>query len=126
MSKKREELQDELQRIEARMLRPRGPGAKENKPTLDDSQNLNDSQHGLDSQHQEGVKQEDGTKKRDKFAMDDDKDESDDDRHDEVVVKDEQLDKDVIKEIVAKGDKGKKHYNGSYTHCSFYRLSQSS
>lgn len=82
MSKKREELQDELQRIEYRVLRPRGPGAKENKPA-DDSHNNGNSLHLDDSQE---VKHEDVGRKRDKFAMDVDKDDSDDDRHDEMEV----------------------------------------
>lgn len=86
MIKKREELQDELHRIEQRVLRPRGPGAKENKPT-DDSHILNDSQLSLNDSLNDTVKPEEGGKKRDKFAMDVDKDDSDDDRHDEVEVK---------------------------------------
>ncbi|XP_075982776.1 desmosome associated protein-like protein pinnin [Anticarsia gemmatalis] len=69
MTKKRQELQEELVRIESRCLRPRGPGAKENDPEPEEEQ---------------PEAQEPGVKKRDKFAMDVDKEDSDnDDRHDD-------------------------------------------
>lgn len=73
MIKKRQELQEELQRIEQRVLRPRGPGFKENDP----------EQH--DGEDQKDVDMKDEKKKRDKFAVDaDDKEDSDgDDRHEE-------------------------------------------
>ncbi|CAD0204070.1 unnamed protein product [Chrysodeixis includens] len=75
MIKKRQELQEELLRIEQRCLRPRGPGAKENDPDTHDAD---------DKSLEDEVKDE--RKKRDKFAADaDDKEDSDgDDRHDDV------------------------------------------
>lgn len=76
MIKKRQELQEELQRIEQRCLRPRGPGAKENDPDT----------HDADDKSVEDADVKDERKKRDKFAADaDDKEDSDgDDRHDDV------------------------------------------
>ncbi|KAJ8723595.1 hypothetical protein PYW07_007575 [Mythimna separata] len=74
MVRKRQELQEELQRIEQRVLRPRGPGTKENDPDH------------LDGEEQKDVDMnKDEKKKRDKFAVDaDDKEDSDgDDRHEE-------------------------------------------
>ncbi|XP_047536928.1 pinin [Vanessa atalanta] len=83
MARKREELQDELQRIEHRCLRPRGPGAKEN-----DLENHHRNYVFEKSPIIEEIKQEDRGRKRDKFAMDvdeKDRDESDgEDRHNEV------------------------------------------
>ncbi|XP_038206551.1 pinin [Zerene cesonia] len=80
MAKKRQELQEELQRIEQRCLRQK-PGAKENDPQHDD----------VPSVQQVHEIEENGNKKRDKFAMDaDDKDDSDaDDRHDDKNVEQE-------------------------------------
>lgn len=72
--RKRQELQEELQRIEQRVLRPRGPGTKENDP---------DHHDGVDQKDTDMSKEE--KKKRDKFAAEaDDKEDSDgDDRHEE-------------------------------------------
>ncbi|XP_060805153.1 pinin [Amyelois transitella] len=70
MSKKRQELQDELQRIEQRCLRPRAPGTKENLP----------------QPRAHVAKEEEGEKsRRNKFAADaDQKEDSDaDDHHDD-------------------------------------------
>ncbi|CAB3248587.1 unnamed protein product [Arctia plantaginis] len=71
MTKKKQELQEELHRIEQRCLRPRGPGgpaAKENDPAHQDHQDSQDT----------------GVKKRDKFAMDVDKEDSEnEDAHEE-------------------------------------------
>lgn len=73
MLKKRQDLEEELQRIEQRCLRPRGPAAKENEPRAPEQ-----------AAEQDGEAR-DEKRKRDKFATDADiKDESDgDDRHDE-------------------------------------------
>lgn len=75
MVKKRQELQEELQRIEHRCLRARGPGTKENDP---------DHHEGEDQKDVDMVNK-DEKKKRDKFAADaDEKEDSDgDDRHEE-------------------------------------------
>ncbi|CAH0690432.1 unnamed protein product [Spodoptera exigua] len=75
MVKKRQELQEELQRIEHRCLRARGPGTKENDP---------DHHEGEEQKDVEMVNK-DEKKKRDKFAADaDEKEDSDgDDRHEE-------------------------------------------
>lgn len=73
MAKKRQELQEELQRIEQRCLRVRG--AKENEPDAsqeDKEQKLKDSEN---SEHD--VKDEKG-RKRNKFAMDVDEKERED------------------------------------------------
>lgn len=74
MVKKRQELQEELQRIEQRVLRPHGPGTKENDPDHHDGEDQKDMDMNKDEK-----------KKRDKFAADaDDKEDSDgDDRHEE-------------------------------------------
>ncbi|XP_045502437.1 pinin isoform X1 [Colias croceus] len=79
MAKKRQELQEELQRIEQRCLRQK-PGAKENDPH-------DDVPH---DQHVHEL-EENGNKKRDKFAMDaDDKEDSDaDDQHDDKNMEQE-------------------------------------
>ncbi|XP_047034066.1 pinin [Helicoverpa zea] len=75
MVKKRQELQEELQRIEQRCLRPRGPGTKENDP----------DNHDAEDQKDVDMANKDERKKRDKFAADvDEKEDSDgDDRHEE-------------------------------------------
>ncbi|XP_072929588.1 pinin [Epargyreus clarus] len=84
MVRKREQLQEELQRIEARCLRPRGPGAKENDP-----ENSHEDEDKSGQVHKDvEIKDEDRGRKRDKFAMDVDleKDDSDgDDRHDDAA-----------------------------------------
>lgn len=82
MIKKRQELQEELVRIEQRCLRPRGPGTKENDPD-----NHDDQKDAL-------VEVKDEKKKRDKFATDADmKEDSDgDDRHEEEVKMEPQVD----------------------------------
>ncbi|XP_026760673.1 pinin [Galleria mellonella] len=86
MIKKRQELQDELQRIEQRCLRTRAPGAKENDPeSTEDGHKEESNQKNSDSDHE---MTDDKGSKRNKFAMDADekeKDDSDvDDRHDEA------------------------------------------
>ncbi|KAH9642317.1 hypothetical protein HF086_009681 [Spodoptera exigua] len=75
MVKKRQELQEELQRIEHRCLRARGPGTKENDP----------DHHEGEEQKDVDMVNKDEKKKRDKFAADaDEKEDSDgDDRHEE-------------------------------------------
>lgn len=74
MAKKRQELQEELQRIEQRCLRVRG--AKENEP--DASQEDKEQQKLKDSETSEhDVKDEKG-RKRNKFAMDVDEKERED------------------------------------------------
>ncbi|CAH1637987.1 unnamed protein product [Spodoptera littoralis] len=75
MVKKRQELQEELQRIEHRCLRVRGPGTKENDP----------DHHDGEEQKDVDMVNKDEKKKRDKFAADaDEKEDSDgDDRHEE-------------------------------------------
>ncbi|CAH0400686.1 unnamed protein product [Chilo suppressalis] len=89
MAKKRIELQEELQRIEQRCLRQRGPGAKENDPELQNDKGEEPKHNDSISEHDQEVKIEDSddkTRKRNKFATDaDEKEESDaDDRHDEA------------------------------------------
>ncbi|CAK1583907.1 unnamed protein product [Parnassius mnemosyne] len=90
MIKKRLELQDELQRIEQRCLRPRGPGTKENEPNhVHDEEG---KEHEKAPVENSGVviknEEEDKGRKRNKFAMDVDekeKEDSDaDDRHEEA------------------------------------------
>ncbi|CAG5004704.1 unnamed protein product [Parnassius apollo] len=91
MIKKRQELQDELLRIEQRCLRSRGPGTKENEP--------NNTHHEEEKEHEKAPlensevvikneEEEDKGRKRNKFAMDVDekeKEDSDaDDRHEEA------------------------------------------
>ncbi|CAG9789573.1 unnamed protein product [Diatraea saccharalis] len=108
MIKKREELQEELQRIEQRCLRQRGPGTKENDP---ESQNNKDSSQHNDSitEHDHEMKtdeSDDKSRKRNKFAMDaDEKEDSDaDDRHDDVspsVVPKEEKESDESKTEVS-------------------------
>ncbi|XP_032521212.1 pinin isoform X2 [Danaus plexippus] len=62
MSLKRQELQEELLRIEMKVLRPRGPGAKEN-------YQQNNTQTKQEERQEEP---EDRNKRRDKFAIDED------------------------------------------------------
>ncbi|XP_063831156.1 pinin [Ostrinia nubilalis] len=90
MIKKRQELQEELQRIEQRCLRPRGPGAKENDPELTDKDVEMPLQKDPAEQDQE-MNEDDKGHKRNKFAADaDEKEDSDgDDRHDAPNDKDE-------------------------------------
>ncbi|KAJ2944722.1 hypothetical protein O0L34_g4080 [Tuta absoluta] len=96
MTKKRQELQEELVRIEQRCLR-RGPQAKENDPanethdeTNTEKRPRNDSET---SQQREQADGDDKGRKRDKFAMDvDDKEESDgEDRHEEAPKADTEV-----------------------------------
>lgn len=81
MAKKRQELQEELQRIEQRCLRVRG--AKENEP--DARCQEDQEQKRKDSETSEQEVKDDKSRKRDKFAMDVDekeREESDgEDRH---------------------------------------------
>lgn len=88
MSKKRQELQEELQRIEQRCLRQRGPGAKENDPeTLED---MTHEKNGQDVKEEKAQNDEERGRKRDKFATDMEKDDSDNDEHqDEMLLKKE-------------------------------------
>lgn len=94
MIKKRQELQEELQRIEQRCLRARGPWAKENDPDVhSDKDTETHPKDPENAQPDQEIKQEgDGASKRNKFAMDADekeKDDSDgDDRHDDEPVSD--------------------------------------
>ncbi|CAH2044913.1 unnamed protein product, partial [Iphiclides podalirius] len=86
MVKKRQELQEELQRIEQRCLRTRIPGTKENDP-----ENLHaEKEKAVQSVHSEATvknEEEDKGSKRNKFAMDvDEQEDSDgDDRHEEEI-----------------------------------------
>ncbi|CAG9565800.1 unnamed protein product [Danaus chrysippus] len=75
MSLKRQELQEELLRIEMKVLRPRGPGAKEN-------YQQNNTQTKQEERQDEP---EDRNKRRDKFAIDEDEvyDSDGDERHDD-------------------------------------------
>ncbi|KAM3959310.1 desmosome associated protein-like protein pinnin [Aphomia sociella] len=90
MIKKRQELQDELQRIEQRCLRVRGPGAKENDPEPPHDDHKASNVKNSETSDQEMTEDSDKGKKRNKFAMDaDEKDESDgDDRHEEAPTGD--------------------------------------
>lgn len=74
MAKKRQELQEELQRIEQRCLRVRG--AKENEP--DASQEDKEQKKRKDSETSEQEVKDDKGRKRNKFAMDVDEKERDD------------------------------------------------
>ncbi|XP_059047908.1 pinin [Achroia grisella] len=77
MIRKRQELQEELQRIEQRCLRMRGPGAKENDP--ESTHNDHKDSEALDHEMTEDEK----GSKRNKFAMDaDEKDKDDSDADD--------------------------------------------
>lgn len=81
MAKKRQELQEELQRIELRCLRVKG--AKENEP--DTRCQEDKEQKCKDSEISEQEVKDDKGRKRDKFAMDVDEKEREDsdgeDRH---------------------------------------------
>ncbi|KAL0868804.1 hypothetical protein ABMA27_007169 [Loxostege sticticalis] len=78
MAKKRQELQEELLRIEQRCLRPRGPGAKENDPELTEKDvDMPLEKDSLSEQEQE-MKEDEKGHKRNKFAMDADEKEKED------------------------------------------------
>lgn len=78
MAKKRQELQEELLRIEQRCLRPRGPGAKENDPELTEKDvDMPLEKDTLSEQDQE-MKEDEKGHKRNKFAMDADEKEKED------------------------------------------------
>lgn len=74
MAKKRQELQEELQRIEQRCLRVRG--AKENEPDVGQEDKEQKKHKDSETSEQE-VKDDKGTK-RNKFAMDVDEKERED------------------------------------------------
>lgn len=74
MAKKRQELQEELQRIEQRCLRVRG--AKENEPDVGHEDK--EQKKGKDSETSEQEVKDDKGRKRNKFAMDVDEKERED------------------------------------------------
>lgn len=77
MARKRQELQEELHRIEQRCLRQRGPNFK------DEQENHHVNQEKGEVEIKTEIKEEDKGSKRNKFAMDvDDKEDTDgDDNH---------------------------------------------
>ncbi|XP_068619097.1 pinin isoform X2 [Battus philenor] len=88
MIKKRLELQDELQRIEQKCLRSRGPGTKENNPEHR-REDKEKTVHSETEEHNTNNGEDKGSK-RNKFAMDvDEKEREDsdgDERHDEGSI----------------------------------------
>lgn len=92
MIKKRLELQEELQRIEQRCLRPRIPFAKENNP---------------DTPVEVKEEQDTGVKKRDKFAMDVDKDKDSDNediKEEENITDKEQKETEISRDSTTEQD----------------------
>ncbi|CAH2094941.1 unnamed protein product [Euphydryas editha] len=87
MARKREELQDELQRIEHKCLRPRGPGFKEN-----EQENHRNHQEDIVNKTNEDKQ---AGRKRDKFAMDVDEAGEDSDGEDRHVAEKNQDNKEV-------------------------------
>lgn len=75
MAKKRQELQEELQRIEQRCLRVRG--AKENEPDAS-QEDKEQTKQRKDSETSEQEVKDDKGRKRNKFAMDVDEKERED------------------------------------------------
>ncbi|XP_014355744.2 pinin [Papilio machaon] len=98
MIKKRQELQEELQRIEQRCLR-RGPATKENNPSVQGTEDRKKDREN--NEKIVTVKNEDDTgRKRNKFAMDvDEKDREDSDGEDRTEeVKKDKAEEDIVKE----------------------------